>query len=52
MPTNESKSGFFTVDEVIEDDSKCNEIRDGKTLVGILLLFGARIGLSMIFMQV
>jgi ADP-ribose pyrophosphatase len=32
--------GFFTVNEIM-NMIKSNEIRDGKTLVGILLLFGA-----------
>lgn len=32
--------GFFSVSEVFEM-IECGEIRDGKTLVGILLLFGA-----------
>ncbi|HMD87003.1 MAG TPA: NUDIX hydrolase [Terriglobia bacterium] len=35
--------GFFTVDRVMEM-IRSREIRDGKTLVGILLLFGARLG--------
>ena len=34
--------GFFTVNKVMEM-IQSNEIRDGKTLVGILLLFGTRL---------
>ena len=36
------ETGFFTVNKVLEM-IQSNEIRDGKTLVGILLLFGAEL---------
>ena len=45
MPTKESKSGFFSIKEVI-NMVKSNKIRDGKTMVGILLLFGGEMAAS------